>query len=217
MNEWLGVLYTVLGVLVLIAVVTGLEKALGLSKETSRKLIHIGVGHSLFVAYAFIETAWIAAAPLLLFVFLNLLSMRNQMFAVMETQERQSYGTVYYPLALLILVLLSYDNKLALTVGMLALAWGDGMAAVVGSQYGKHKYRIFGEARSIEGSAAMFGFSFVTIAMALVMMGGLGLGAAVVNALVLAVVAAVIEALSYRDLDNLLIPLGVTGVCTLLL
>lgn len=50
MNEWLGVLYTILGVLLLIAVVTGLEKALRLSKETSRKLIHIGVGHSLFIA-----------------------------------------------------------------------------------------------------------------------------------------------------------------------
>jgi len=217
MNDWLGALITVLGVLLLLAVVTALEKMLGLSKETSRKLIHIGVGHSLFIAFVFIEEKWIAAAPLLLFVLLNLLSLRNQMFAVMETEERKSYGTVYYPLALLILTVLSYDNKLTLTISMLALAWGDGMAAVVGSKFGKHKYRIFGEPRSLEGSGAMLVFSFLTIGWALLTMGGASYSFAVINALGLAAVATILEALSYRDLDNLVVPLGVYGVCSLLL
>jgi phytol kinase len=99
---------------------------------------------------------------------------------------------------------------------MLALAWGDGMAAVVGSQYGKHKYRVFGETRSLEGSGAMLLFSFLTIGAALWVMGGMSIGVVLVNAFLLALAGTVIEALSYRDLDNLLVPFGVTGVFYLL-
>jgi phytol kinase len=213
MNDITGTVLTTAGVFGLIAAVTVLEKALSLSKETTRKLVHIGAGHALFLMYAMIENKWYAAGVMVLFTILNYISLRSNMFAAMETKERQSFGTVYYPLAMVILIVIFYDvDKIAIAVGMMALAWGDGMAAAVGSKYGKNKYNIYGQHRSFEGSAAALVFSLLAIVVVFLVYGHMTLFGAILRALPLATATAVIEGVSYGDLDNLFIPFSIAAL-----
>lgn len=214
MHDWIGAILSILVVFLYIAVVTLIEKKLHLSQEATRKLIHIGVGHWIFLAFMWIDNKLIACVPLVLFIVLNYLSLKTKLFAAMETDERKSYGTVYYPIALLLLTLIFYDiDRVSLAVGVMALAWGDGMAAVIGRKYGKIRYRVFSNTRSIEGSFAMLIFSFLVITILLTTLGNYDLFVAAREAVILAFAAAILELITDRDFDNLTIPLGVAALC----
>jgi dolichol kinase len=95
------------------------------------------------------------------------------------------------------------------------LAGGDGFADMIGRKWGKHKYKVFAE-KSIEGSLAMFFFSI------LFTYGLLGIYWLILNPLhpaaislvkplmpilIIALVATIVEAISPKNADNLLIPL----------
>jgi phytol kinase len=193
------------------------ERAAGLGKEGSRKLVHIAVGHYQFVAFATIGDKYIAAAPMAVFVVLNAISLRTKLFAAIETEARASWGTLYYPLALAILTLALYDvDRVAIGVGVVALAWGDGMAAIVGNSFGRHKYRVWSQTRSFEGSAAMGLASFASIMVTLALMTGADVSAAAGSlaraSAPLALAAALIEGTAWRDTDNLAVPLGVAAL-----
>jgi phytol kinase len=87
------------------------------------------------------------------------------------------------------------------------LTWGDAMAAILGKQYGQIKYQVLGYTRSVEGSVSMFLFSLVSTFLALWLLpsptsGWENLGIA----LVVALVATLVEAVSPWGLDNLTIP-----------
>ncbi len=97
------------------------------------------------------------------------------------------------------------------------MAGGDGLADMVGQKWGKHKFKVFSD-KSVEGTLAMFIFSVLfTYAI-------LGIYWLVFNPLypaaysllnilipVLAVslVATIVEAISPRNIDNLLVPVSI--------
>lgn len=124
----------------------------------------------------------------------------------MHDVDRPSYGTVYYPLALAGLVLFFFERQpMALVAGSMVLAWGDGLAALVGKRYGKTFY-VRGETkRSFEGSIALFLASFLVLTVTFLFYGQ-PIWLAVSYGFLLANIAALIEAISYRDLDNLILP-----------
>jgi phytol kinase len=214
-NDLTGSVLTSLIVVLLIGVVTVLEKVLKLSKETTRKLVHIGAGHALFLMYAFIQSKYYAAGVMILFVVLNYVSLKSNLFATMETKERKTMGTVYYPIAMVFQILWLYDiDRAALGAGVLAMAWGDGCAAVFGSKYGKTKYR---PQKSVEGSAAAFLFSFLSILIYFITYIGYDPLNAAKKSLLCAMATTFIEGLTQGDKDNLLVPLGVSALCHYLL
>jgi phytol kinase len=86
------------------------------------------------------------------------------------------------------------------------MTWGDAFAAIVGRRWGAHKFHLLGQTKSLEGSAAMFGFSFAATCIALVVFAtpiipSLGL------AFLVAMIATLVEALSPWGIDNLTVPL----------
>jgi len=92
-------------------------------------------------------------------------------------------------------------------LGILVMTWGDGLAALVGQNFGRHPYVIFGNKKSIEGSLTMALASFVVSVLVLGAIAGitwpvLGIAAGV------AIAATLLETLSFYGLDNLTVPLG---------
>jgi phytol kinase len=208
MNDLYGAFLTTTLVVILIGIVTVLEKILRLSKETTRKMVHIGAGHALFIMYMFIQSKYYAAGVMILFVILNYISLKSNLFATMETKERKTFGTVYYPISMVLQILALYNiDKAALGAGVLAMAWGDGMAAVIGSKYGRTKF--VGQ-KSIEGSVAAFFFSFLAIFLYFVLYIRMSVVVALTRSLLYGTVTAVIEGLTFGDLDNLLVPLSIS-------
>ena len=57
---------------------------------------------------------------------------------------RKSLGTLFYALSIGILASLFWqDYPQYTTIGILVMAWGDGIAAIIGQRFGKHTYQVF--------------------------------------------------------------------------
>ena len=93
------------------------------------------------------------------------------------------------------------------------MGYGDGFAAIIGGKYGKNKFRVLGNQKSIEGSLAMFVFSFI---VSLVILSIFNPANVILLSLVLASVSTILEAYSPYGLDNLTVPLGTSLVYYLL-
>jgi dolichol kinase len=86
------------------------------------------------------------------------------------------------------------------------MSYGDGFASIIGIRYGKKKYNVFGDQKSYVGSFAMFVFTFITMVVALVYY-GIDLTSYVILVLLgIAFIAAVVEGLTPKGLDNLSVP-----------
>lgn len=212
MNNILAVVLSFVYVFAVIGVAEGLRRAFGLPVEFTRKVVHIGVGMWAFGTAALFTDKWFAVIPPVAFIALNYISYRRNVFAAMEVADKSNLGTVYFPIAFAAIILLFFDLSKALMVALLMpMTWGDAFAAILGRRFGRHRYAVFdrgavrGASRSLEGSAAMFIFSFLSAAITLAIF-GTPLDAAILFGVVLALFATVVEAISPAGLDNLLVP-----------
>jgi len=206
--EWIAAVGTIVIVGIVLALLEWTGKKLQMQPETIRKWIHIAVGHWVFLALAWMEHWYVAITPLLFFTLINWITLKRGT-GRMNQVERISYGTVYYPMALALLVLFFFEQEpMALVAGSMVLAWGDGLAALVGKRFGKTFYTRGKIRRSFEGSIAMFLASFLVLTVTFLFYEE-PTWLAVSYGFLLANIAALIEAVSYRDTDNLLIPLTI--------
>jgi len=206
--EWIAAVGTIVIVGIVLALLEWTGKKLQMQPETIRKWIHIAVGHWVFLALAWMEHWYVAITPLLFFTLINWITLKRGT-GRMNQVERVSYGTVYYPMALALLVLFFFEQEpMALVAGSMVLAWGDGLAALVGKRFGKTFYTRGKIRRSFEGSIAMFLASFLVLTVTFLLYEEPA-WIAVSYGFLLANIAALIEAVSYRDTDNLLIPLTI--------
>lgn len=106
-------------------------------------------------------------------------------------------------------------------IGYLVGGWGDAIGEPVGSKWGRHRYKVPSMAgvtatRSLEGSAAVFGVSTLVAFMGLQAQ-GLPAQTALGYALLIALAATAVEAISTHGLDNLSIQLAAAGTAYWLL
>lgn len=210
--------------------VEAIGKALDWPQSFTRKIIHIGAGMWVWGILAFFDHWHIGIIPFATFIVLNYLFYRRQTFKSMDT-EKSTPGTVYFAASITILYGLLWrtggeiDRAPIATAAVMAMTWGDAMASIVGSRWGRHEYTVFGHTRSWEGSAAMAAFSLPAIFGTLALLPGSMLSpnsAAPISAMLIVMsivgtlVAATAEALSPAGTDNLSVPL-VTGLVLWLL
>lgn len=184
----------------------GLRRGLHLSVEFTRKFVHIGVGMISFALVALFKTWQWAIIPPAIFVIINYISYRRQIFSGMETGEKGQLGTVYFPISFVVLIPLLWQFPAILVTSLMPMTWGDAFAAIIGQRYGAHKFHVVGQMRSLEGSIAMFVFSFVAVAITFLVFYA-PIATALVTALIVAFVATLVEAFSPFGLDNLSVPI----------
>ncbi len=98
------------------------------------------------------------------------------------------------------------NNAAIYTVALLQMGLADGLAAVIGTRYGKHnQYKIFGHAKSLVGAAAFFITSYSILLTYFIFTGHISIG----WCLLVAAGAAGLENLGVQGIDNLLVPLFV--------
>lgn len=126
---------------------------------------------------------------------------------IIASRPRDRDRFVFGPVTLAtgtMLALMLYPAPAA-SVAIYALAFGDGLASLVGRAIGRVSL-VFG--KTVEGSIACFVAVFLSASL---VTGRVGL------ALVVAAVAMIIEVLPSNDLDNVLLPVGVGFVTAMLL
>lgn len=205
-----------------------LVKLLHVPKEESRKFIHIGVSHWWLLAMFTMDSWRWAIIPPIIFIVLNLISWWTGMFSAMERKPRDpaNLGTVYFPITLLILVILTWQDSPVLTglnpylgaLGVMAMGYGDGFAALIGSKHGRRKWNFLNSTKSVEGSIAMFLAALLPLFLILATNIGMGQPLFIVAvAVLLSALATVVEAVTPWGLDNLTVPFTVVAVAYIIL
>jgi uncharacterized protein (TIGR00297 family) len=223
-REWIWFGAALIGIVLFIIAAETLRKRFGWQPEFSRKLVHILTGVMIlftpFVFTSYQPLVWMA----LLFVMVTTLGIRSGRLKGIHDTRRKSYGTVFYPLTFLILVLCFWEShKVIVISSMMILAFADAAAAIVGENLRcPHEYRLCGDKKSLEGSAVMFASSFLIITLILPLLGGIdGLNiswpAALWAGFAVALIATAMEALSSSGSDNVSAPLGAAFVLHFLL
>lgn len=185
--------------------------------EIVRKIVHIGVGHVVLLAWWLDIPASIGILASILACGITLLSYVLPILPGINSVGRRSLGTFFYSFSIGVLVgwfwYLQQPQYAAL--GIMIMAWGDGLAALIGQRFGQHKYKILGAHKSWEGSLTMFLVSYLVSSVILV-------GTQTTQwqmwtiSLVVAFIATVLEAFSFLGIDNLTVPLGSAGLAFIL-
>jgi len=217
MNNIWGLIVSYVFIFLVIGISTILQKKNVLKDEGARKFIHIGVAHWWIIAMVFFDNVYFAIIPPITFIILNYASYKMNLIKSMERGGKGNLGTVYFPISLLILVLLTFTDVIGAStyigaIGILIMGYGDGLAAVIGKKYGKHPLA-FG--KSFEGSITMFIVSFLVTFVILIRYGSLA--SAVLVGLGVAIAGTVIELFTPKGLDNLTVPLGTAILAFILL
>ena len=207
MSDLLALVISYVYVFAVIGVGEGLRRWRGYSTEFTRKLIHIGVGMWAFGTVLLFQHWYFAIVPPLSFVVLNYISYRGEIFKSVETGEKGNLGTVYFPVSFAIIICLFWARPHLLVASLMPMTWGDALAAILGRRYGQRKYGVLGFTRSVEGSLAMFLFSWLSTFLALLLLSPLGWQTSMLYSLAVAVFATLVEALSPWHVDNLTVPL----------
>ena len=208
--DGLGIIASYAFVCGLIAVATVLVRGHTLSARAARKVIHVGVAHWWLLAMVTMDDPWVASVGPFSFIIINALALRFRLLPAMEAEGR-NWGTVYFPVSLLLLVNLCWRHVMPTWVGAIAvlvLGWGDGLAALVGDRFNGWGFRIWGVRKTVAGSAAMLASSVVVILVLTLVFNPRFpalLPAAGISVLV-AAGATIVEALTPLGIDNLTVP-----------
>ncbi|HDQ44859.1 MAG TPA: DUF92 domain-containing protein [bacterium] len=214
-SDWLKFAGFFLGIFLFIFIAEKTRAALGWHAEVNRKLVHIGTGVLIFTCAFLFESKTPLIWMAVLFIGINFLGVRTGRLKGMHGTARHTYGTVFYPLAFLVLVLTCWEgHKVILMMSMLILAISDAMAAIVGENLKKpHEFILLKDKKSAEGSAVMFATTlllFLAVLPRIAYLDNLTFPwwRALWIGLITAAVATAFEALSSAGSDNLTAPLG---------
>jgi phytol kinase len=221
-NQWLGVAAVMGGGLVLLSAMRPWQYFTGPHPEVSRKAAHIAA-HLTALSFPWLFTdLWpvylicgICITGFVLFRFSRFCF--NLLGAVIESVQRDSFGGILGIVGLGMVFTVFRHSPLIYSVPVLMAGLADSAAALVGVNFGRHRYRIGKHTKSLEGSSAFFVVGFFCTAVPLAVWSPAGIIPAVLAGVALAAFVGAVEASAVGGLDNLLIPVfGCPGLAFLM-
>lgn len=207
MNDFYAIIVSFVFIFSVLGIAETLRKQLHYTPDFTRKVVHVSVGMWSLGTVLLFQNRWMAIVPPLVFVVLNYISYRQDMFKAMENDDKSNMGTVYFPLAFAIIILIFWDTPDKVVAALMPMTWGDAMAAVLGKRFGRISYTVLGHTRTVEGSLSMFFFSGAATFLALwFLLPATGLWLALGVSLGIAIAATLAEAVSPWGIDNLSVP-----------
>ena len=211
MNNIIGIIVSIIYISMILVSSKVFEKN---GKEASRKYTHIMLSNWWIIAMIFFDNwIWASIMPLI-FVFINYFSYKYNIIKVMERDEqdenKDSLGTVYYAISLLIIAIFSFGivkNPALGLCGILVMGYGDGLAAVIGQAVKSKEFIINGSKKSVAGCIAMFLISFMIVAGYLTKCESTYI---ILKSIISGILLTVIEAVSKKGTDNLTVPIITT-------
>lgn len=218
MNPWLGILLVLASLGLLLGGCHYGSRRFSLAAELSRKTVHMGMGLICTLFPLIFDAIWpvlllagVAVASLLVLRLLP--TLRTTIGSSLHGVARSSLGELYFPVAVAAVWYISVDKPLYYSLSVLVLTLADAFAALIGTRYGQQRYTTAEGHKTWEGSFTFFFAAFLCIHVPLLLMTTIGRAECLLIALLIAVLVMLVEAVAWRGLDNLFIPLG---VCILL-
>ena len=179
-------------------------------EELSRKIIHIGTGPVILLASLFDipkNLAFFSA----LFITLGLgINYQYRLLPAIEDIERKSFGTIAYGISITLLLLLFWPRyESSISIGVLSMAFGDGLAGLIGRSINSPKWSVLGQSKSIAGTFTMGSVVAITTA-SISTINNLEIQS--VEIIVISLIATFLEQISPWGIDNITVPIGVTCI-----
>lgn len=195
----------------LLGILALLKRQFNLSGEITRKTTHVAMG-GICLSFPWIfDSFW----PVLLLCIASvtfMLWLRRQqggsIQGVLHAVGRKSWGELYFPCAVTLLFAVKTDPITDYFVPILVLTLADAIGALVGRRYGASKFTTDEGHKSIEGSLAFFMTAFLSTHIPLLLGTDAGRLESLLVATIVGLLIMLVEAASWRGLDNLFIPLG---------
>lgn len=211
LNPWIGIILVLIALGGLIGGLALLQKTKSPHPELIRKLLHIGMGLvTLSFPWVFTQS-W----PVILLAILSVTALfavkfmqSDSLTNVVHGVARESLGEIYFPIAIALLFIVSHQQPILYVIPVLLLTLADAVAALIGVKYGQVTFTTADGVKSTEGSIAFFTVAFLSTLVPLLLFTTIGRAELLLIALIIATLVMYIEALSWKGLDNLFIPLG---------
>ena len=195
-----------------IAAVRYAGERFGWHAEVSRKTIHVAIGLYAMALPLLFDTRLPVVVLLLIALalmgWLRLPQVRTTgLGKAIHAVERRSLGDIWLALAIGFVFLQSEGEYIFYALPLAIITLSDTAAALTGSAYGRSRFAVEDGVKSWEGVVAFFMVSvIVAMAMLLLLTDAPRLNV-VVLAFAIAAFGAVVEAVSWRGLDNLFVPI----------
>ncbi len=180
-------------------------------REWSRKLVHIGTGAVVPIAWAFGLSRAIALPAAGTITLLAALNHRMRVLPAIEDVDRPSYGTIAYGASITLLLWLYWPQQpAAVCAGVLVMALGDGLAGLLGPLLPSFSWTIWRQRKSVVGTAAMAAASLVALLALATAAATLAEPVPTLPALVaITGTAVLLEQLAVVGIDNFSVPVAV--------
>ena len=216
MIEWLGAVEAIeikvaiaalwLALVGLAAV--GVDRVVPQGSELVRKVVHIGTGNIVLLAWWMKIPGWIGVSAGVFFAIVTLASYKFQLLPRIDNVGRKSFGTFFYAVSIAVLVgwFWGVNRPEFGVLGILVMTWGDGLAGLVGKRFGRHRYEFFGMEKSWEGSLTMAIVS--TVVTAIILSNVVSSTPQLITiAFTVGILSALLESFSILGIDNLTVPI----------
>lgn len=177
------------------------------SEETARKVVHILVSFAYIIMYKMIYININIVIIPAIFILINFISYKKNIFKGMEITSRNSMGTVFYPMSMMIMALITYFHNAFYPfygIGLFIMAFADGLAPIVADKFQSKK--IFNTNRSINGSMTVFITSIIVIFIFNIIF---NLDISLIKIVLLGFISMFLEGVSGKY-DNLILPIGIS-------
>ena len=179
-------------------------------REWSRKVVHIGTGPVVLLAWWLQIDRAVALPAAALVTLATALNHRFRLLPAVEDVGRHSYGTIAYGGSITLLLALYWPlQPLPVAAGVLVMACGDGLAGLLGPALRSPRWRLLGQGKSLAGTTGMAIVSLLVLLALAALAGISGQTAPAWPALLLiAAIATALEQLSGYGIDNLSVPVA---------
>lgn len=201
---------------VLVGSAEWLSRQIQIDAEYTRKIVHIGSGNVVLFAWLLDIPMEIGVAAAIVAGLIALLSYFLPILPSVNSVGRRSLGTFFYAVSIGILIwwFWSLHCPYFAALGILIMAWGDGLAAVIGKNFGRHPYHILGSQKSLEGTSTMLLISFL-IGIIILPNANILPWQQFGLAMIVAGLATFLESFSQLGIDNLTVPVGSAAIAFL--
>ena len=182
--------------------------------EMSRKFVHILVGFFVLTSPFLFFSNRPPIILAIIFIIVNVAAVRSSAFKGIHTTQRKTYGTVYFPIAYLLLSLFWWERPITFQVALLLLTFADTAAALVGENYRNlEQFLLWRDEKTIQGSLVMALTSALLTGLGTVLFRSLAgmdpveLQVLIPLCLVVAATSTIAEAISHSGSDNLSVPI----------
>lgn len=225
-QNWIMLIVMFLALAIILTVFYLLKKK-GLAVFYTRKGVHIMAGcYSFFWLMASDDSwvRWVAAIPPFLtavaFLLIGLKIIPGDFMVKSMSRTGEPFdlikGTLFYSIIMTFICIFIWKDQPFGLIAIMTIAWGDGIAPIIGKFFGKHTYKsIGGSEKTIEGSIGMF-VAGVAFSYLICFVFGLGANENWLfgsiwpwlwgKILILVAIGTIVEGLSPTDIDNITVP-----------